>query len=320
MDLKEQRENFNKRFDITSSNSNPKKAFQSLRQRILNIFETIECLYREHDVASGITCEQIEPGIDKSITKESIFKFRQYYGISQSEVTERMIIDQLNRETNEKEFYRLIEVILSLKYKTSHIIHYVDNMCPDETENLMNSKEKLPLIEKVKEAFVLSDVNVTVVQSKNDIILYPKGEKILDEELINKTFSFLDKESNKDFEKALKFYARKNFRESANNLQSSLENYLRYILKNTKGIKENINTVQRNLKENKSPSEIRNIVATIFNYLNKYFDNNSKHWDKVTEQENEFLIYQTGLLLRYIDRAALKQPNETNNKTEENTE
>ena len=177
MNFKEHKENFDNRFDITSSNLDPKKAFQSLRQRMLNIFETIECLYREHDVVSGMACEQIESGIDKSITKESIFKFRQCYGISQSEVTERMIIDRLNKETNEKEFYRLIEVILSLKYKTSHIIHHIDNMCPDEIEDLMNSKEKLSIIEKVKEAFDLSDVNVTVVQTKNGLILYPKGEK-----------------------------------------------------------------------------------------------------------------------------------------------
>ena len=153
MSLKEHKENFNKRFDITSSNLDPKKAFQSLKQRMLNIFETIECLYRDHDVVSGIECERIESGIDKSITKESIFKFRQYYGIPQSEVTERMIIDQLNKETNEKEFYRLIEVILSLKYKTSHIIHYIDDMCPDERKDLMNSKEKLSIIERVKRGF-----------------------------------------------------------------------------------------------------------------------------------------------------------------------
>ena len=47
----------------------------------------------------------------------------------------------------------------------------------------------------------------------------------------------------------------------------------------------------------------RNIIFGTFNYLDKYFNENSKHGDgNINEPENEFLIYQVGLFMRYIDK------------------
>jgi len=48
---------------------------------------------------------------------------------------------------------------------------------------------------------------------------------------------------------------------------------------------------------------IRNIIFQIFKLLDRYFNENSKHQDgAINEAENEYLIYQTGLLLRYVDK------------------
>ena len=296
------KEHFNKRWNITSSDSD-EETFRKFKTRIQNIFETIECSYIQIDLYDSVD-EGIETGVDKSVTKKSIFRFCQYYGISQSEVTERTIIDRLNNEANEKEFYRLIEVILSLEYKTSHTTHYKEFGC-EEDEEPMNQEQKSLIIEKVKEAFYLSDVNMAIGENSNrGIILYPKREKNLDEELVNKTLSFLNKESNKHFEEALKSYQSKKSVKSAESLRRSLEEFLRCKLENKIGLKENINTLQKKLKEsNNSQSEIRNIIFQIFNYLDKYFNEHSKHGDgNINEVENEFLIYQTGLLMRYIDK------------------
>ena len=233
MELKGHRKNFNNRFNIISVDSQA-EAFQKFKQRILNIFETVECSYTQTDPA-GSSDEWIETGIDKVVTKNGIFKFCQHYGISQSKATERIIIDRLNNETNKEKLYELVEVILLLECKTSHTKHYTV-FGLKEFEETMNQEQKSFLVEEIKEAFHQSDIDVTVAQTKSGIVLYPKGEKYFDEELVNKTISFLDKESNKDFEKSLKFCKSRNLKESANNLQSSLENYLRYKLGNTKGI------------------------------------------------------------------------------------
>ena len=138
--------------------------------------------------------------------------------------------------------------------------------------------------------------------------LKSKSQEKLDEELINKTLLFLNKESNKYFEDSLRFCQNNNPVKSAESLRRSLEEFLRYTMKNTSELIENIKNLQKKLKENNSPSETRNIIFTVFNHLDKYFNEHSRHGDRdINESENEFLIYQTSLLLRYINKVTSQE-------------
>lgn len=268
MNLKEHRADFSRRWNISSTPDSPQEAFTKFKQRILNIFQSVT-------LEDDYLCPE---GIDYIITKESAFHFCQYCCIDQK----IKIIDHLQNENNEIKFYRLIEVILSLETEWAERV------------------EKL-IVEKIKEAIVMSDVNVAITQnSQGNILLYPKGEKELDNTLVNQTLNFLNPESNKHFEDALKFYQNKNSIKSAESLRRSLEEFLRYKLENKKGLEQNIKTLQKEIK-GESDSEVRKIIFQTFNYLDKYFNENSKHQDgNIDEPENEFLIYQTGLLIRYI--------------------
>ena len=166
-----------------------------------------------------------------------------------------------------------------------------------------SNENRSKIIKTVKEIIEISDVNVAIGQDSNECILYPKGEKKLDEDLVNKPLSFLNKESNKHFKEALIFYQKKKSRDSADHLRRSIEEFLRYKLKNRKGFEQNITILQQKLKITSSQSEIRNIIFKTFDYIDKYFNKNSKHGSKnVNEAENEFLIYQTGVLIRYINQ------------------
>ena len=297
MNPKEHQKDFNRRWNITSS-PDSKKAFPKFKARILNIFNYIR---DENDILA----ENPSIYIDKVITDKGIEQFCQHLGIRLKWQLKRIdlhkknhsanIIDFFNNENNPIEFYRAIEVVLSLDFK--------------------QNDDRQEIIKSVKEAVEMSDINVAIDLSNNQYILYPQGEKKLDEELVNKTLLFLNKESNKHFEEALKFFQSKKPIKSAESLRRSLEEFLRDKLKNQKGLKENINCLQKSLKSYNSPSEIRNIIFQIFNYLDQYFNEHSKHGDgNINEAENEFLIYQTGLLLRYINKIqaiiAIKKGNE----------
>ena len=297
MNFKEYEKKYNELWDINSSDSY-EKAFCKFKQRIINIFQNVELM------CGDINTTYYLKGIDNIVTKESALDFCQYYSIPEKWETgpglkgtfeslaghniRVTIIHRLKNEINEKNFYKLIGVMLNLLNIRKG---FIDS----------GKETKRFLIKKVTEAIEMSDVNVAIGQSKNIIVLYPKGERKLDEELVNKPLSFLDKESSKHFQEALKFYQTKNFRESADNLRRSLEDFLRFELENQKGLKLNIKTLQEQLKGKNSPSEVRNIIFQTFNYLDKYFDEYSKHGNKVGELENKFLIYQTGLLMTYIN-------------------
>lgn len=267
-------EKFNKRWSITSTDSY-EEAFKKFKTRVLNIFADI----------------------DRHVTNESITAFCQYYGIKENWHGDDYgdhscgtdIIDRLKAEENEKEFYRLIELIfhLDITFTAGYDYRYSKNI----------------LLRDMTDAIELSDVNVMITVSNEEVILYPRGEKELDEELVNQTLSFLNDKSNEHFEHALKFYQTKKPVKAAESLRRSLEEFLRFKLHNTRGLNANISQLQKRLKTDQRDSQVRNVIFQTFTYLDQYFNENSKHKDgNIDPAENEFLIYQTGLLMRYLDQ------------------
>lgn len=275
MNLKERMDQFNKRWNITSADSH-QEALNKFKTRILNIFKDV----------------------DQHVTEESVTTFCQYFGVTEEwqrgiygdKEWGTNIIDRLDEENKIVEFYRLIELIFSLDIQTSTGFRGEEKY----------SRELL--IEAVQQAIDFSDVNVAIVVSEGNVILYPRGEKKLDDELVNYVLTFLNDQSNKHFQQALKFYQSNNPVKSAESLRRSLEEFLRFKLQNTKGLDANIGDLQKKLKEDGRDSQVRNIIFTTFSYLDQYFNDNSKHNDgKIDPSENELLIYQTGLLMRYVN-------------------
>ncbi|MDP2631207.1 MAG: hypothetical protein Q8P30_00375 [Candidatus Uhrbacteria bacterium] len=275
MNLKEKMDKFNKRWSITSADSY-EDAFRKFKTRILNIFQNI----------------------DQHVTDGSITAFCQFYGIKEVWHSQTYgdhswstnISDRLNQENDEKEFYKLIELIFSLDITQA-------GGYGGETTYSKNI-----LFRKVVEAIDLSDTNVSIIAKDGEVVLYPKGEKKLDEELVDSPLSFLNKESAEHLIQALQFYQSKKHIKSAESLRRSLEEFLRHKLKNAKGLNGNITELQTKLKSDKRDAQVRNIIGSIFSFLDQYFNENSKHNDgDIDDSENEFLIYQTGLLMRYVN-------------------
>ncbi len=276
MNLKDKMQKFNKRWNITTTDSY-EDSFKKFKTRILNIFEDI----------------------DSHMTDKSITAFCQYYGIKEVWNSSMMdhawstnISDRLSQENEEREFYKLIELIFSLDIRET--MGYGGG-------GYTYSRDVL--YREVVEAVELSDVNVSITISDGEVILYPKGEKTLDEELVDSPLSFLNKESGEHFIQALQFYQSKKHIKSAESLRRTSEEFLRYKLKNKKGLNANITELQTKLKSDGRDSQVRNILGSTFSYLDQYFNENSKHNDgDINDSENEFLIYQTGLLIRYVNR------------------
>ncbi len=276
MSLREKMGKFNKRWNIQTEMDYDEE-FKKFKTRILNIFSDI----------------------DNHVPDESIETFCNYYGMPkqfkysyESRKSGAHLINRLNAEDNEQKFYELLEVIFSLKIH--HLMGY--------SHETMYSKEIL--LKKTKEALHFSNVNLSIGQDKDgDIIFYPRGEEVLDEKLVNKVLNSLDEKSDSHFVEALKFYQNKNWIKSAESIRRMLEEFLRYKLNNKKGFTDNKLGVGKILKDKKTDSQIRNIITQIFGYLDQYFNDNSKHNDgELEEAENEFLIYQAGILVNYLNK------------------
>lgn len=277
MNLKDKMQKFNQRWNIKDIET-PEENFKKFKTRILNILKNI----------------------DENITTESVTSFCQFYGIEEKwngygiNTWSNNIINRLISENNEIEFYKIIEVIFSLDMPGSFGYNSMEY-------------DKNTIYQKVCQAIELSNIDLaTTVIKDSDIIFYPKGEEKLDRDLVNSALTFLDEKSNHHFVDGLKFYSDKNWIKSAESLRRSLEEFLRFKLKNNNGLKVNTAEITKKLKDENSPAQARNIIVKIFDYIDQYFNENSKHKDgDLKENEAEFLIYQIALLMRYIDKQIL---------------
>lgn len=267
--LIEKNKHFNKRWNIDGS-TNYELEFNKFKTRILNIFSDI----------------------DDKLTDNSVLRFCNFFGIPISDFGNN-IINALSSENDEKNFYKMLEIIFCLGFEGEGPY---ERFKPEYKQSLLP-----PFIEAVR----ISNINLEVAIDGNDLILYPRGEKLLDEILVNKVLSFLDGSSYNHFVDALKFYDKaqpKYYIKASESLRRTVEEFLRLKLENDHGLDKNITFLQSRLKEDKRDIEIRKIIFSIFSYLDKYFNENSKHKDgDINSSECEFLIYETGLLLRYIN-------------------
>lgn len=197
------------------------------------------------------------------------------------------IIRSLTNEDKEAQFYKLLEIIFCLPFQYSY--------------------KRTEYISSLHNIIILSNVNLAMSYSNGEVILFPKGEEILDASLVNDVLDFLPKSAKDHFHDALKFYEQKNPKsaiKSAESLRRGIEEFAKHKLSNNNGLKSNIPLLLAAMKKNLVDAQIRNVANAILNCLDQYFNENSKHEDgNISESENEFLIYQVGLLLRLFHRA-----------------
>ena len=150
-----------------------------------------------------------------------------------------------------------------------------------------------------------SQCGIHMKSTDDGIITYPSGEKELDEKIVDATLSFLGGESAAEYTKALERYSQGKWEECAEKTRRTLEEYLRSLLANTKGLSANIEELGRFLagSDSPAPQHLRSTLLTLLKTLDKNYNESSKHNSQTFgEAESEFLIYQTGLLMRVMSK------------------
>ena len=169
MDFRQKYKAFKKRFGVADKQLEPAKEFQIFKQRILNACEHIDNHVEDEDIVRFCTW----------LGKEVI----RYQGVTRYFYNIR---DALIEETNEAQFYFLIELIFALPIKTDSYngrVRYSRNM----------------LYQKVAEAFYISDINANLTAVGQEVLVYPRGEEVLDKGLVEEVFEFLNVDSQKHF-------------------------------------------------------------------------------------------------------------------------
>jgi hypothetical protein len=148
---------------------------------------------------------------------------------------------------------------------------------------------------------MLNDCNLPYEICENTII--PKGVGEFDEALVCDVAQWLQQypKAHKPYTTALQqYYNNHEPRDIADNLRKSLEDFLREFLGNKKNLENNIGQVGTFLKENNVNEEIREMFTTLISHYKRLNDKTAKHHDETNENCVEFLLYQTGVFIRFL--------------------
>lgn len=148
-----------------------------------------------------------------------------------------------------------------------------------------------------------SHVPYEVIQDQDGYFIFPKGAKELDDALVSQPLEWLLKYPNthKTYCIALEQYSEGIYiRDVADNLRKALEAFLQEFLGNTKNLETNKNEICRYLGEQGVDAGISGLFQPLINSYKNINDRIVKHNDAVDEKLLEFLLYQTGVLIRMV--------------------
>lgn len=133
--------------------------------------------------------------------------------------------------------------------------------------------------------------------------IFPKGAKELDDALVSEPLEWLHDypESRRNYVNALKQYSEGIYiRDVADNLRKTLECFLQEFLGNKKNLETNKNEICRYLGSQNVDPGISGLFQTLIGAYKNLNDRIAKHNDAVDSKILEFLLYQTGILIRMV--------------------
>lgn len=214
--------------------------------------------------------------------------------------------------TPESKIYSVLIVNkLSFKKFLAYYVAFIN--CLSNRKDGIKQSELLGLLDK---AFNESKLNYALLKEDNQYFIFPKGAKELDDALVSEPLEWLKEYpvSYKTFCIALKQYSEGIYiRDVADNLRKTLEAFLQEFLGNSKNLETNKNEICKYLGGQGVDAGISGLFQPLINAYKNINDRIAKHNDAVDKKLLEFILYQTGILIRMV--LSVKQEEKRNEKT-----
>lgn len=176
------------------------------------------------------------------------------------------------------------------------------------SDNLVCTQKKITravVLEQIK--VFLNNLNIPfeIIKDNDGIFIFPKGAQELDSALVSEPFQWLNQYpiAQKAYAKALRGYSKSNLdnaSEVADNFRKALETFFQEFFNGNKTIENYKSEYGIYLKSNGIPAEISNNFETLLDSYTKFNNNYAKHHDKTTINVLEYIMYQTGNIIRLL--------------------
>lgn len=210
-----------------------------------------------------------------------------------------------------------IGILIPSEYKNLQIIYYI--ICSQKDisscvyffvtflNTLKHEYNDYVIIETLETRFLSALDNMKISYDKSvdtdGIFIFPKGAEELDSALVSEPLEWLKDypQSKKTYVIALKQYSDGIYiRDVADNLRKTLEAFFQEFLGNKKNLANNINEVFKFLGTHNAEPELAGSIKDLLSKYDSLNNKIAKHNDKVDARYLEFLLYQTGIIIRML--------------------
>ena len=277
MSYKDKIYEFNKRWDI---NLDSKEAFNNFKVRLLWLLERIS-IFRFNEERRAF---------------ENAFYFRM--GIKEPEKgyvspydTSFVVFDKIENSSDLKDLSSILQ----------NFFFILSELNNPNIQNILNL---------VNEAIDSSPgIEIRLIPSGNEVLILPSGSPLLDEHVINENLLGLSKYKgvSHDYEESLKLLVLNDpqmYRDVVDKQRYVLESLLKQILGNNKAMSNQRDDLGKWLKMKGTHTTIRtnilSIIIEIENYNKDWVRHPKKGGYQPSYQEVEYVIYQTGTIMRLL--------------------
>lgn len=236
------------------------------------------------------------------------------------------IIEFLKKANND---YTLLDALFGSEDAEYLFFQMVgENTCYDDYRDIINSFRKETSIAGIISKFIvlvnlstpegtnflidllkqyLESLNIAyeLIKDEDGYFVFPKGAKELDNALVSAPLEWLSSypNSRKEWISALKDYANltdDNASDVADKFRKALERFLQEIFGKTKSLENLKSEYGAYLKARGVPSEISNNFETLQKSYTDFMNNYAKHHNKTSRNVLEYIMYQTGNIIRLL--------------------
>ena len=150
-----------------------------------------------------------------------------------------------------------------------------------------------------------SELDFEFLEDGEKVFILSRGAKELDDALVSQPLEWLKGYplAHKAFIKALKDYSsatEETASEVADSLRKALETFFQEFFHNSKSLENYKSEYGDYLKSHGIPAEIANDFNKLLDSFTNYNNNYAKHHDKSSINVLEYLLYQTGNIIRFL--------------------
>ena len=153
----------------------------------------------------------------------------------------------------------------------------------------------------------LSDLSISyeILSDDDGIFIFPRGVEELDKSVVSQPLQWLAAfpPAERTWSKALREYSDSNIQNAsdvADKFRKALEAFFQEFFGGTKSLENYKSVYGAYLKNNAIPSEISGNFETLLQAYMNYMNNYAKHRDATSDKVLEYLMYQTGNIMRLL--------------------